>query len=80
MSARIVDVVCDISQHWGGSERAGTLSDDRAKECQMENYICDACGASFQSKAELDAHVQREHAQQPSEKTAPDQEKKEPNS
>ncbi len=77
MSARIVDLVCDISQHWGGSERADTLSDDHPKEGQMESYTCDACGGSFKSKAELDAHVQREHAQQPSEKTPPDQEKKE---
>jgi len=41
----------------------------------MENYSCAACGANFKSKGELDGHMQREHAQQPSEKTAIGQEK-----
>ena len=44
----------------------------------MENYSCEACAAKFKSKDELDAHMQREHAQQPSEKTASAQEKREP--
>ena len=34
-----------------------------------------SCGANFKSKGELDGHMQREHAQQPSEKTAIGQEK-----
>lgn len=42
----------------------------------MDTYTCEACGASFKSKAELDAHVSREHMQQPSEKTAAGQEQK----
>jgi len=42
----------------------------------VENYTCEACGGTFKSKAELDGHMQREHEQQPSEKTAPGQEKK----
>lgn len=41
----------------------------------MENYVCEACAAKFKSKEELDAHVRREHAQQPSEKTAAGQER-----
>ena len=43
----------------------------------MENYTCEACAAKFKSKEELDGHVQREHAQQPSEKTAMGEKKKE---
>ena len=27
----------------------------------MENYTCSACNAKFNSKQELDGHVQREH-------------------
>jgi uncharacterized C2H2 Zn-finger protein len=50
----------------------------KTKEDQaVENLRCDACGASFKSKGELEGHMQREHAQQPSEKTAIGQEKKE---
>lgn len=41
----------------------------------MESYVCEACAAKLKSKEELDAHVQREHARQPSEKTAVGQEK-----
>jgi len=54
-------------------------TDPQAKEAEaMENYSCEACAAKFKSKEELDAHMQREHAQQPSEKTASAQEKREP--
>ena len=42
----------------------------------MESYTCEACGASLKSKAELDSHVAKEHAQQPAEKTAAGQEQK----
>jgi hypothetical protein len=49
-----------------------------AKEVDaVENYNCEACGAKFKSKDELDGHVEREHAQQPSAKAPMGQEKKE---
>jgi hypothetical protein len=41
----------------------------------MENYSCSACGTNFKSKAELDGHGQREHAQRSSQKAASGQEK-----
>ncbi len=39
-----------------------------------ENFTCEACGGTFASKQELEAHVKKEHAQ-PSEPTTADQKK-----
>jgi hypothetical protein len=35
----------------------------------MEKFTCEACGGTYKTKAELDAHMQRDHADQPSETT-----------
>jgi hypothetical protein len=58
-----------------GSEPAQTRAHTKEDEA-TETYSCEACAAKFKSKEELHGHMQREHAQQPSEKTAPGQEKK----
>jgi Zn-finger nucleic acid-binding protein len=52
------------------------LSTTTERRAEMESFTCDACGGTFKSKAELDSHVSREHAQQPSQKTPPGQEQK----
>ena len=59
------------------TDRQATCSASvQAKEDETaDNYSCAARGASFKSKGELHGHMQREHAQQPSEKTAIGQEK-----
>jgi len=33
----------------------------RVRRFLVENYTCSACNAKFNSKQELDGHVQREH-------------------
>jgi quinol monooxygenase YgiN len=39
-----------------------------------EKFTCGACGGTFESKAELDAHTKKEHMQ-PSEPAAPGKQK-----
>lgn len=64
--------MCALSH---GTAAANVQAYEAKEDQAVENFKCDACGASFKSKGELDGHMQREHAQQPSEKTAIGQEK-----